>query len=369
MGIELTLAWVTNVASPYRLPVWEHLASGADLTVHLLESSARLLKDPGNRGPEWAVDGGQGYAIREVPTWRVTRGETQLYVARRRILPRARRVDAALLGGWESPAYWQALAEARHQGARTVGFYESTLSTNRFSGGPVARARERYFRLLDAVVVPGPAAEEAVLAMGVPERRVFTGFNAVDVRGIHAATTRLRQGAGTQPGHRFLYVGQLIDRKNVASLVRAFAAVAQPADNLEIVGTGAGRPELERLAVGLGVRDRVAFTGLVPYPQLPAVLSRNDTLVLPSTEEVWGLVVNEALAAGLHAVVSTVCGVAPSVAGMRGVHLTGASPAGLGAAMAHSRSAWRGPVLQPEILACTPERFAGVFRDALTAGR
>jgi glycosyltransferase involved in cell wall biosynthesis len=362
----MRVVWLTNVASPYRLPVWEHLASDVDLTVRLLENSERFARDPGNRGPEWATASGRRYTISEVPTWRVSRGEVQLYVAKGRILPRPTVADAVLLGGWESPAYWQAFAEAKRRGARTVGFYESTLRTNRFRAGPVAQARERYFRALDAVVVPGPAAGEAVRAMGVPDKRIYTGFNAVDVRHIHARSTGQRVRALRRGGHSFLYVGQLIERKNLCSLVRAFADVGTREDRLEIVGTGELRDKLQDLAARLGISDRVTLTGLVPYPDLPAVLARNDTLVLPSKEEVWGLVVNEALAAGLHAVVSEACGVVPSVDGMRGVHLTATSAQAIGRALVASRAAWRGPVREPEILRHTPERFARVFRAALT---
>ena len=80
-----------------------------------------------------------------------------------------------------------------------------------------------------------------------------------------------------------------------------------------------------------------------------------------STIEQWGLVVNEALAAGLHVVTSDRAGVAPSVASMPGVFVCGVAPMEIARAMAASRASWTGPIVSPDILANTPSRFAELF--------
>jgi glycosyltransferase involved in cell wall biosynthesis len=216
------------------------------------------------------------------------------------------------------------------------------------------------------VVVPGEASQKAVLAMGVEESKVFVGFNPVDVVGIHAAVgrARLKMNSVHKAGHRFLYIGQLIERKNVATLVEAFNLLADPRDTLTIAGTGHLLGDLERLRDELGLQNRVSFVAAVPYDQVPEILADHDTLVLPSTEEVWGLVVNEALAAGLHVVVSQATGVAASVRDMRGVFIADPESRTLAVAMAASKSAWSGPVKQPAILEKTPEAFAEVVLRA-----
>jgi len=76
-------------------------------------------------------------------------------------------------------------------------------------------------------------------------------------------------------------------------------------------------------------------------------------------------VVNEALAAGLHAVVAETAGVAASVSGMRGVFLTQTSPESIARGLLQSKTAWEGPIDDPAIMEFTPERFAQVFLDAL----
>ncbi len=131
-----------------------------------------------------------------------------------------------------------------------------------------------------------------------------------------------------------------------------------------IAGDGPLRTHLERDAVNLGVGESVRFLGEVAYQSLPSTYASAHTLVLASTHEVWGLVVNEGLAAGLHVVVTDNCGVAESVSGMRGVQVVRNDLEALALGMKRSRDEWGGPVTKPEVLKHTPEAMA---RDALSA--
>jgi glycosyltransferase involved in cell wall biosynthesis len=74
------------------------------------------------------------------------------------------------------------------------------------------------------------------------------------------------------------------------------------------VGDGILRPELERRAAALGVTDRTHVAGFVNQTELPAIYRAADVLVLPSGREAFGLVVNEAFACGVPAIVSSACG-------------------------------------------------------------
>lgn len=356
--------WVTNYAAPYRRPVWRAIGAQTELDVVTLESDEQLRRER-RRGGDWAVGDGTEttYSLQSARTCVVGRGERKLYVALGRIRPPGRPPRATLIGGWESPAYWQALVNAKLSRTRTVGFYESTLATQHHTLGAIAWARRRFFRSLDAVVVPGTAARDAVVHMGVRSDRVHIGFNAIDVDMFR----RLASSEDIEPrsGHRYVYVGQLIERKNLQSLLDAFAGIRQVGDTLTIVGEGELDATLREHARASDIHESVRFVGAVPYADLPGVLWQHETLVLPSEEEVWGLVVNEALAAGLHVVVSESAGVAPSVADMRGAFVVDTSPEAIARGLQQSRNTWTGPIAEPAVLAFTPERFAGVFLDAL----
>jgi len=354
--------WLTGRAAPYRRPIWDVLGNRFDFQIRLLENSRQFHSRPGNRPHDWYEFSLRGEDTAFVPTKRLQCGEENYYLALRS--PVRRGVDGVVLGGWESPAYWQALAQLKtsRRPVRSVGFYESTLASQGHRDGPIAAARRWYFRHLDAVVVPGEASAEAIAAMGVDERRIFVGFNPVDVGWIARESTRSPFNGS---GHRFLFIGQLIPRKDPLSLIQAFADCRDEADRLTIVGKGelaqAVTSEIDRLDLS----ETVELVSTVSYQDVPALLARHDTLVLPSLTEVWGLVVNEALAAGLHAVVSRNAGVAPSVSDMDGVHLCEPERAAIAHAMAASRASWAGPVRAPAIRAFTPERFADVFVRAL----
>jgi glycosyltransferase involved in cell wall biosynthesis len=79
---------------------------------------------------------------------------------------------------------------------------------------------------------------------------------------------------------------------------------------------------------------------------------------MPSIEEVWGLVANEALASGMHAVVSEKSGVTDLISGMQGVFTCNTDIEAIAEAMSKSRENFKEAIRQPEILKYTPERFA-----------
>lgn len=108
------------------------------------------------------------------------------------------------------------------------------------------------------------------------------------------------------PGRRFLAIGRLAAQKNFALLLKAFARMAKPGDQLTILGEGGQRRALEADVRALGLAGRVALPGHV-NPVSDALLAA-DALVLSSDYEGVPAVVPEALAAGLP-VVSTDCSV------------------------------------------------------------
>src|SRR5438552_8409518 len=97
-----------------------------------------------------------------------------------------------------------------------------------------------------------------------------------------------------------LSVGNLILIKGHALLLRAFAPVANsvPGCSLEIIGDGPERNDLQRLAVDLGIRDRVRFLGRQSRQEAAAAMQRCALFALPSSYEGLGRVYLEAMACG-----------------------------------------------------------------------
>lgn len=366
----MSILWVTNLAAPYRRPVWRELATRNRLTVALLESNEGLAHDSTlNRGQDWLHDLENGLLYKELATWKYRRGESRYYTFKSVRAPIAiREFDIIVFGGWESPAYWSLLLASFIWGRARVGFYESPRNTMTHTSGPIAFLRAVFFRSMTRVVVPGPAAYAAVLGMGVSPDRILVGFNAVDVRAFNKAALSIGDACDKgSAGHRYLYVGQLIGRKRVREIVQTFLQVAEPEDQLTIVGTGELFDELQTVA--RANRSQVCFLGHVNNSELPRIMANHHTLILASEREVWGLVVNEALASGMQVVVTENCGVSRSVEGMRGVHIAQEDLQDLAELMRCSRTSWTGRIRNPEILEYTPSRFASVFDEAFAAAR
>lgn len=367
----LKILWVTNLAAPYRIPVWDRLAEKNSLNVMLLESNAQLAKDSSaNRGEDWQLVAPEKFSIQAAHTWKVSRGEARYYILRRLAsLMQLRRFEVVVFGGWESPAYWQVLLVALLFRCRRVAFYESPPNTHRHQRGPIAWMRCAFYRLMHITVVPGAAARISLSRMGVRAEAIAEGFNAVDVRRFQWALPLhdLNHDAQTGAGHRFLYAGQLIPRKRVDRIIEAFSHIGSVQDQLSIVGVGPMENELT--VVADAHRARVRFQGYVDGSLMPALMAENHTLVLASAQEVWGLVVNEALASGMHVVVAENCGVIPSIREMEGVFVAREDLSDLAQQMKNSRDSWTARIVEPEILLHTPEKFAEVFQAAFDGRR
>ena len=111
-----------------------------------------------------------------------------------------------------------------------------------------------------------------------------------------------------------LVVGQLVDRKGLQQLMSAVArASANGVEfSLKLVGSGHRRQDLEEQVNLLGL-SCVEFLGGVDPQQLPTLYRGADVLLFPTLEDIWGLVVNEALLCGLPVVCSRYAGCAPEL--------------------------------------------------------
>jgi glycosyltransferase involved in cell wall biosynthesis len=357
----LKVLWITNVANPYRIPVWKAFAEEVNLTMSLLSRS-----EP-NRAWDYSEEQiGLPTLFLGAPAFRL--GESSFYWPNRKLHKLLMEdFDAVILGGWESPAYLYALCFAKIRGLKTISHYGSTNKTHRYKSGLVGRFRAWFYRNLDAHVTYGTAATKSLLSMDVKADRVVTGFNSVDHEYFHDAVNLIRANDlnYVRKGHVFLYVGQLLKRKNIDSVIRAFASMCDVYDSLRIVGSGPERQHLENLITELDLAGAVTLTGPKEGEALLEEYSLANTLVLASTNEVWGLVVNEALASGLHVVVSENCGVAADVKAMEEVYLCDTSVLGIESALIRSRLAGTCLVESPSILQQGADLSARCFRQAL----
>lgn len=149
------------------------------------------------------------------------------------------------------------------------------------------------------------------------ERRMFPALYCVDndrfddsARGIDPITARRRFGLRSD-SIVFLFSGKLVDKKHPLELIAAVRTAVRDGANLEclIVGDGQLRQECEAYVRQFELPVR--FAGFLNQSQIIDAYVASDCLVLPSNHgETWGLVVNEAMACGRPAIVSSQVGCA-----------------------------------------------------------
>lgn len=248
-------------------------------------------------------------------------------------VPAVRRLRCLAAEVWRSPArlvvlpgyhraeYWAMLGVCLLRGKRRAVFCDSTRHENppRGAAGALKSAAKRlFFGLCDGFFAYGSRSAEYLREFGAAPAAVFQPCQAAALApGFEAAEAlarRVAARAGAAP--RFLYVGRLAPEKGLDTLLRAFARArgGLPAGaSLVLVGAGPERTQLLALAAELQLGASVVFAGAMDAAGLSAEYARASCLVLPSTREPWGLVVNEALHHGCPAIVSEVCGCRPDL--------------------------------------------------------
>lgn len=158
---------------------------------------------------------------------------------------------------------------------------------------PKEVAKRLFFSSASSALTPGPQSDEYVRKYGA--RHIFRLHHAVDVASLGAAG-RARESSGSL---RLLYVGRMIEGKGLRMLMRALAPVLQgdPSVSVRFVGDGPLRAEIERWAATIG--GQVEVSEFLQADELPTVYGEADLMLFPTEGDPYGLVVDEALAAGV----------------------------------------------------------------------
>lgn len=154
-----------------------------------------------------------------------------------------------------------------------------------------------------------------LLAMGEMAVQYYAGFGVSRERIYLYAYQSLGDGAlqiKPKDRSRFVYFGQLDQRKGVDQLIRASARISDYF-TLDIIGDGAERGRLESLARQLGLLNKVNFLGTLPSAELQTKLPGYAFAVVPSRFDGWGMAVNESLQAGIPVIASDRVGAAELV--------------------------------------------------------
>ncbi len=156
---------------------------------------------------------------------------------------------------------------------------------------------------LDRVIAPTWEIKRVLVEYGVPENHIEVIPTGIDTEKFETPPSRsLREELGIGDKKILLYVGRLGKEKNIDFLLRVFKRLEDPDVVLVIIGDGPEREHLEEIVEELGLEDRVAFTGGMPREEVIDAYKCADVFVFASYTETQGLVILEAMAAGLPVV-------------------------------------------------------------------
>jgi glycosyltransferase involved in cell wall biosynthesis len=170
-------------------------------------------------------------------------------------------------------------------------------------------AKHVLFRAVDGAKVPGPDGAHLARTYGLPRSRIAAVTQSIDVahygraRDVDPCLRRQKRAQLGLQGCVFVYVGRLWAGKGLDDLFAAYRSVREQAPDISLllVGDGVDEDRYRALARDLpGIR----FSGFVQPRNLPEYYALGDVMVFPTLGDPHGLVIAEALAAGLP-VIST----------------------------------------------------------------
>lgn len=292
--------------------------------------------------------------------------------------------DAVAIPGWWDPGALAALSWCRRHDVPTVLMSDSARRDHPRTWWK-EQVKGRVVRLCQSGLAAGQRHESYLRDLGMSSDRIYHGYDVVDnahfANRAEAARQR-KEALRTEldlPDAYFLTCCRFVEKKNLPFLLRAYAQYRDRADApwpLVIVGDGPQRETLTTTAQRLGITEFIQLPGFKQYDELPAFYGLAEVLIQPSIREQWGLVVNEAMAAGLPVLVSDACGCAPDLVaeGENGYTFDPTNPDELADLLARIADpscdrAAMGAASQTRIQDWTPAVFAERLIDAVDAAQ
>ncbi|MDP0501751.1 MAG: glycosyltransferase family 4 protein [Verrucomicrobiota bacterium JB022] len=316
----LRVAWVTSSPTPYKLPFFQRLSQREDLQLKFFFLTWKSSSRP------WEISASQAIDYEVLPGINVpTSLREKRYlrinpVIRQRLDPK--KWDVVVISGYHHPTMWWAIQHCRRHNIPFVLQGESHVLKTRVFWKRKIKETMIFPAIRDAAaaLATGTLAKRYWEQVGISGDKIYIVGNVPEVaffqqRSLEARPRRqeIRQKLGLDPQRPLgVFVGRFLRVKGVDVLLEGMAQLPE-AQRPQILLVGDG-PEKEQLeAIVAEHKLPVTMPGFLPNDQLPELYAASDFFVLPSREEPWGVVVNEAAACGLPLLLSGKVGAAHDI--------------------------------------------------------
>jgi len=293
------LAILTNFVSPFRVPVYEELAKHVgDLRLFI----ATRMEPNRPWKPDWGrLDVKVQRAITFTRKWRHPHGfseENYIHFPLDTIPQLYRfRPDVIISVGFGLSSLQAWLYRCLNPKTRLVIWASVSEHTEKGRGRTRNLVRPLLARAADSLIVNGSSGSRYIRQLGVPSERIFQAPQTTYVERFNS----LGLSRDAASARRLIFSGQIVERKGLSPFLQSLAAwgIAHPKEKIEfwLVGDGPQRSALEKFPIPPNVSLR--FPGNMEYDRMPEFYAQAGILVFPTFADTWGLIVNEAMAAGL----------------------------------------------------------------------
>ena len=233
------------------------------------------------------------------------------------------RPDVLAVPGWWEPASLAAIEWAAATRVPVIMMSESARNDER-RWAHREFVKRQVMRMCSAAIVGGKPHARYLRDLGMDAARVLDGYDVVDNRHFSQGAAAARKDCGGTraelrlPEQYFLASSRFLPRKNLIRLIAAYHLYRRQvgachAWSLIILGYGRQEQEIRAEVAARNLLPWVRLTGFQPYRRLPGYYALAGAFIHPALTEPWGLVVNEAMAAGTVPIVSKTCGCAPDL--------------------------------------------------------
>lgn len=217
---------------------------------------------------------------------------------------RTDRDPVIVLGGWSSSFAYKTLLIAKALRVPTLIWADHPHPRQRSWG--FNKLRTSYLQLLSHTVpgflACGSPTVEHLAGFGISRDKIFHFPYWVELPAVWSLPESRSEHQDSRKSLRLIAVGRLVPMKGFDIAIKALASANQAAGRaiaeLEIIGEGAERANLEHTVTATGQEKSVSFSGVLPNDLVLEKLEQADAVIVPSKFEPYGVVVLEALAHG-----------------------------------------------------------------------
>jgi glycosyltransferase involved in cell wall biosynthesis len=222
--------------------------------------------------------------------------------------------DIVIVGGYVNPTMWLAFFTAKLLKIPIIYWTEGMKEPQTLLGALTRPIRILYVKNSDAIIVPGKLSKRYVISLGANPDKVYIAPNSIDndlfirlSQRFVPLKKKIKEELNLSNKIVILTVAQLIKRKGLEFLIQAYAMIEREYKEtaLVIVGSGPLRQHLEELSKSLGVKNIKFISSGLKLEELVKLYCVADVFVLPTLEDIWGFVINEAMACGLPVISTT----------------------------------------------------------------